>query len=356
MFRFILYATLICVGISHGTAQDVQVQMATEEPPHYVGVGAIVQLTIDGLEADPQPKCEIVDPDDNLRISLRGISPQIMRRAFQAGGQVKVVEQVTYKIQFSVTADKAGDYEVGPFLITQGNTEKRVDPIDMSFQTVPETDEMKIKLILPETAYPDQRVPVKIEWWFAGEVENLNKLSIYSELFDKFSFARDAQARRRGSQMPIQTDEGEISLPATARTETADGKQFTVLTGERTFIPDRPGKVEISPIVATIQYVTEWQRQRSSGFGSIFDDVLGSRRRPAKVELFRAEGKPINFEVLSFPTAGKPESFTGTVGKGFTLDVAADRTVVRTGDPIRLNDPTKGRWKHQRRQPTGAVS
>ena len=342
MFRFIVAIALTYLCLATGSAQDVRVQLATEEPPQYVGVNAIVQLTVDGLEADPQPKCEIVDPDPNLRVRLRTINPQIMRRAYQSGGKLQVVEQVTYTIQFSVTAVEAGDYEVGPFLITQGNTEKRVEAIDMSFQTVPDTDKMKIKLVMPESAYPDQRVPVKIEWWFAGELENLQELTIYSELFDELPFARDPKPQRRQSQIPIQTAEGEVSLSATARTESVDGKEFTVLTAERTMVPDRPGKFEVPPIVATIKYVTQWQRQRSGGFGSIFDDMLGSRRRAAKFELFRAEGQPISFEVSSFPKANKPESFTGTVGKGFTLDVAADRTVVRTGDPIRLTVRLRG--------------
>ena len=41
----------------------LQVQIATEEPPHYVGVAAVVQLTVDGLDADPEPKCTIVGND-----------------------------------------------------------------------------------------------------------------------------------------------------------------------------------------------------------------------------------------------------------------------------------------------------
>ena len=342
MFRLILCMIFVCLCLSVGRAQDVRVQLATDEPPHYVGVPAIVQLSIDGLDVEPEPKCEIVDLADGLRISQPIIQPEFTRRAFRSGGRLQVVEQVTYTIQFRITAEEAGDYEVGPFLITQGNTEKRVDPIDMTFQTVPETDMMQIKLIMPETAYPNQRVPVQIEWWFSGELENLNELSIYSELFEKFTFTRDPQVSRRGSQMPLQTEAGKIALSATARTETVDGQEFTVLMAERTLVPDRPGKFELPPIVATIKYVTQWQRQRGGGFGSLIDDMLSSRRRAAKTKRFRAEGQPLSFEVIPFPTKDKPESFTGTVGKGFTLDVAADRTVVRTGDPIRLTIRLRG--------------
>ena len=39
---------------------------------------------------------------------------------------------------------------------------------------------------------------------------------------------------------------------------------------------------------------------------------------------------------------GQPASFAGAVGRGFTLDVSADRTVVRVGDPITLTLTLRG--------------
>ncbi len=343
-----LIAVLVAIACVAAEAQDIQVQIATEEPPHYVGVGAIVQLTVEGLEAEPEPKCTIEASAKEIRARLSGISPRIMQQMFQSGNQIRRIQRVTHTIQFRVTASKPGEYEIGPFLISQNGTEKRVEPIKMSFQEVPTTDDMRIKLIMPETAYPDQRVPVKIEWWFAGDTENINDLNIESPLFDDFRFAPDPPAPRGKSRIPIQTSQGMISLPATARVELSNGKQFTVVTGERTLIPNRPGEFEIAPITATIELVTEWERRRRSafddfGFGSsLFDEAFGSGRRAAKVELFRAEDEPFSFQVKPFPSENRPQSFSGAVGKGFSLEVAADRTVVRVGDPIRLTLKLRG--------------
>ena len=55
------------------------------------------------------------------------------------------------QIQFRVTASKPGEFDIGPFLISQNGTQKRVDAIKMSFQEVPETEDMQIKLMIPET-------------------------------------------------------------------------------------------------------------------------------------------------------------------------------------------------------------
>ncbi|QDV86462.1 BatD family protein [Planctomycetes bacterium TBK1r] len=349
LLRSLLTSTMVLLWwATSAAAQDVNVQVATEEPPHYVGVSVIVQLTVDGLEADPQPQCVAESSSPDVRVRLAGISPRIVQRMFQSGTQIRRIQQVTHTIQFRVTANQPGDYEIGPFVITQGNTEKRVDAITMSFAEVPTTDDMRIQLQLPESAYPDQRVPVTIQWWFAGDTDNVNQLRIDGTMLDEFRFAPDRTPERGGSRLPIETEEGTIALAATAERKTVDGTEFTVVSAQRTLIPNRPGTYEIAPITATIQWVTQWDQRRRSPFGdfgiggSLLEEAFGGRRRPAKVELFRAEGEPLTFEVKPFPSQGRPESFSGAVGNGFSLDVSADRTVVRVGDPIRLTLHLRG--------------
>ena len=331
-----LIASANCIG------QEVEVQVATEDPPFYVGVGAIVQLTVTGLDEEPTPKCELMDVPDGLIVNLTSVNPRILTQQFLSGGRVRIAKRVTYNIRYQVIADKAGKYRVGPFKISQGKTTKQVDAFEMSFQDVPTSDDMTIRLILPESAYPDQRVPVKIEWAFNGDLDNLREPSIRSKFFDQFSFAPDDRPRRGVSQLPIQTAQGEVSINATARREQDGDAVYTILTAQRTLIPDRPGKFEIDPVTATIQLVTRWRERRGSGFPSLFDDVLGGQRTPAKIELFRTESDKQTFTVKPFPKQDQPESFAGTVGKGFSLDVAADRTVVRVGDPIRLTIRLRG--------------
>lgn len=327
------------------TAQDVDVRVATEKPPHYVGVPAIVQLTVEGLQSDPDPKCTVESDSPEIRAELAGISPRIMQRMFQSGNQIRRIEQVTHIIQFQITASKPGEHEVGPFVIAQNGVEKRVDAIKMSFQQVPTTDDMRVKLVLPKTAYPDQRVLAEIQWWYAGDTENVKRLTIAAPIFDQFQFAADPPPPRGGSRLPIQTDQGTVSLAATATDELADDKRFTVVSAKRTLIPSRPGTYQIAPVTATIELVTQWDNRRRSPFGfggSLFDEAFGGNRRAAKVELYRAADEPMTFQVLPFPTGNRPESFSGAVGKGFSLAVSADRTVVRVGEPIRLTLDLRG--------------
>lgn len=341
-----LFGVLCTIAISTSVfSQEVRVQMATEEGPHYVGIPAIVQLKVEGLEADPQPTCTAKLSSDSVKANLIGLNPQIVRQMFQSGNQRRLIEQATYTIQFQVTADQPGDYEIGPFEIKQGSTSKTVESISMTFKDVPETDDMRVKLTLPESAYPDQRVSVGIEWWFAGDTDNLSELNLSAPFFDQFRFAPDPQPRRGDSQIPIQTKDGKVILAAKAQSESVDGKAFTVVSAKRTLIPDRPGQFELAPITATVEVVTQWQRRRGGfgGFGgSLFEDAFGGGRRAAKTERYRAVGEASTLTIKPFPKASQPESFSGAVGSGFSLDVAADRTVVRVGDPIRLTVDLRG--------------
>ena len=139
-------------------------------------------------------------------------------------------------------------------------------------------------------------------------------------------------------------------MAAEVREEEFDGRRFTVVSATRTLIPDRAGEFPLAPITVTVRKATEWARSRSpfgdlddSGFGgSLFRDLMGDRRRPASTALVRASGEPQKLVVNPFPLEGRPESFAGAVGKGFSIDVAADRTVVRVGDPIGLTITLRG--------------
>lgn len=348
----LLTFTFLCVP-SPLLAQDVRVQVATQEPPYYVGEPVVIQFTVEGFDEQPEPTCQMnpEKPVPGLRGQMAGANPSVFSQIIQRNGQLYRTQSITYRIEYLVTADQAGEFLVGPFLIKQGTKESQVEALKLAFQEVPTDPNLRIRLILPDKPlYPDQRVPVRIEWWYAGSFDDVLKLRIYSPLFDQFRFAPDPPAQRGTSRLPIDTKDGSLALAADVREQELDGKRFTVVTATRTLIPDRAGEFSLAPITVTLRKVTEWGRDRSpfgdlddSGFGgSLFRDLMGDRRRPARTQLVRATGEPQKIVIKPFPLEGRPASFAGAVGKGFSLDVAADRTVVRVGDPIRLNITLRG--------------
>ena len=64
--------------------------------------------------------------------------------------------------------------------------------------------------------------------------------------------------------------------------------------------------------------------------------------RPGAVQPAIASGPPVSLTIKPLPTEGRPVSFSGAVGSGFSLEVTANRSVVRVGDPIALDLKLRG--------------
>jgi hypothetical protein len=347
MCRILIAVLLACIAAPLA-AQEVRVGIAMQESPYYVGEPVVIRFTVEGFDEEPQPTCTADTPSGQFAAGLRGqmaaANPGVFSQIIQRGGQLFRSTRVTYQIQYLVTADEPGEYQVGPFAIKQDNKLARVEAVSMTFQAVPIDPSVRIRLILPDKpVYPDQHVPVGIEWWYAEDLSDVLKLNIYSPMFDEFHFAPDPPVSRDTSQLPVDTKEGRISLRATVREEEHDGRRFVILTANRTLLPDRPGEFTLAPITATVGKATERARSRPSfdDFfgGSLLDDMQG---RPRRTALVRATGEPQKLIVKPFPADGRPESFAGAVGSGFSIDVSADRTVVRVGDPIGLDITLRG--------------
>jgi hypothetical protein len=340
------FVCIAALGHASSVAQMAQVQL--QGPPYFAGDPMAIQFTLSGFDQSPEPQCTIETQPAGLRVQRRSISPNVMSRTTIINGKVSQQTTVTWQVTYLLTANRPGRVTVGPFLFKQGSKEARVEAETIDFGEVPTDPDMRIRLLVDDRpVYPSERVPITIEWWYAGDLDNVRQLTIHSPLFDDFRFAPDPQPRRDTNQLPIDTSEGRIPLNAEARRETWKGKEYTVFAAKRVMIPDRPGQFELDPITVTVRKVTAWAQQRSPfddmGFGSsLLRDVMGNRRRPASTELTRATGDPLTVTIKSFPQAGRPESFAGAVGPGYSIDVSADRTVVRVGDPISLNITLRG--------------
>ncbi|WP_417739590.1 BatD family protein [Rosistilla oblonga] len=332
-----LLASLLLPAIGAGQ-DEIQTQLGAEPGPYFVGLPVTIQLTATGLSDRGTPEVEVESDSDALRWTLVATNPTSIR--FNNNGRIS--SQSKYDFIFRFTASKAGQWEIGPFVITDGSIEKRVDAVKVTFEEVPTTDNMQIHLRVPEGPFfPEQRVPVEIEWWYAGDLANTG-VSISSPLFDTFKFEDEKPTNVREALLPIDTAEGSVDLQATVREELVDGKRFRVFRAKRTMIPDRIGTFAIDPIQVTIRHRVLGRRQRrdDTGFGFGFFDRVEEYVK--SVEAFRAVGEPMTIVIGGFPKADQPESFAGAVGKGFSIAVTADRTVVRVGDPIRLNVTLRG--------------
>ncbi len=301
--------------------------VAIQQGPHHVDLPTTLQITAEGFTEDPQPTCE---PGQSGEVSFQlvGVSPQVsVFTQVDFSGRQTVQKQVTYKFTYQATSQRAGNYKIPAFTVKQDKKTAKTRGFELRFEEIEIDPNMRVVLTLPNwPVYPGQRVPVTVEWWHSGTADEIQSsfenLMIHSSFFDHFSFIDDPP-KREDQVLPLATQKGRIRIKAKVTKRVFDGREYLVVSGTRTLVVTEEGEHELSPITASTKIVTNWRR---TFFG----------REPLGYKMMRSVGKPQTLVVRQIPVDEAPPSFAGAVGHGFSVEVQADRSVVRVGDPIML--------------------
>ncbi|HTM19259.1 MAG TPA: BatD family protein, partial [Kofleriaceae bacterium] len=148
------------------------------------------------------------------------------------------------------------------------------------------------------------------------------------DMEDTFRVAAPAGAGG-GDTMTFSAGAAEIELPYTQERTTIDGIEYVRVRFTAMVTPVKAGPIALPPARAVAQLEVGQGRDRF-GFPA------------ARLGLFKAADQPRTLDVAALPLAGRPPSFSNAVGTSFSIAVRADRTVVRVGDPIRLDITVKG--------------
>jgi len=115
------------------------------------------------------------------------------------------------------------------------------------------------------------------------------------------------------------------------RDEILNGKKYVVADIKRVALfPTSPGNKTIGPLGIDCEVRVQSRRRTNDIFDSFFDDPFFSRTM--KKSIF---SKPVEVEVLPFPSEGRPASFSGVVGD-FKLDANIDKLDVKTNEAVTL--------------------
>ena len=230
-------------------------------------------------------------------------------------------------------ADREGEYNIGPFEVTYGNEVKTVEGMSFRFGKMANDPDMQIAFSLPRSSvYVGQEIPLTIRWSFAGEPAVVqyafDNLQISSPLFDQFTL-KDQPHKTRTALLTIARPKRGLGVEAEVTQEEQNGRRFVVVTGTLMMLRDTPGTFDSIPITCRTEKATQF---RETLLGTVAIDPV-----PAL-----AVGTPLTFEVKPIPSAGRPASFSGAVGRTFSIDVSANRSVVQVGDPISLTISVRG--------------
>ncbi len=325
---------LLAWSLAGAATAAIETQLQLERGPHYVGEPVEIHFRLSGIQREPEPTCE-VDPPDGASLVLTAIAPSFSTSVQIINGQMTRTESITFVCQFQFIAQRPGQFHLAPFRAEQSGTRLQSNPQVLLVEDVPLDPSVRIRIVLPtKSTYIGQLVPIRIEWWLEESLQDkILQYAIRSPLFDDadaFHFLDDQIAMTGDQSLQIHTPTGELALRANLERRSEAGRNYLVLSAERRMVALRSGDFEFEPATVTVEEVTRWQR-----------DLFGSRR-PADTRRLFDRDEAIGLEVAAAPAEGRPDSFGGAIGRGFSLDVTADRSVVQLGDPITLRMRVRG--------------
>ncbi len=117
--------------------------------------------------------------------------------------------------------------------------------------------------------------------------------------------------------------------------ENYNGQAYNVAVLQRTlFTPQRAGEIAVKPVTARVfvQY-----QERS---GNFWEDFFGGAR--TRQERREVTGNPVTLKVKDYPTASRPEEFSGATGD-FKMEVSTDRNSLPVNDALTLKIKISGK-------------
>ena len=326
LLRRLLAATLAVVCLA-GPAAAQQAALQITQGPYYTGVPIDLQVVADGFEEDPQPEVSGATPT-GATLNFVQARPQVSSMMQIVNGHVTQSRQVRFAYVYQLTAATAGRYTVGPFSIAQGGKSADTRSITITVADVPEAGGQRLRVVLPNHAiFIGQRVPVTVEWWTeSGLADRLYNQRLNLPLFLDTANFQFLDEEHEPSRIVITADTpgGAAEFPAQVKQVSDGGKDWVVRSFSRTMVPVAVGRFDLGTPALFVEEATAFQR-----------DIFGSRV-PSKTRRVRVAGEPLVLDVQAVPSQGRPASFAGAIGQGFTVDVTADRTVLQAGDPVKL--------------------
>lgn len=325
-------ASLLSLGAGADAAQQVQIQVA--RGPHYVGEAIDLHVVAEGFEEEPAP--EIITPNISKTegaLQYIGVTPKVSSSISIINGQMTRSHEVTFAYRYRYLTQQAGTVRIDPFTVSQRGVSRTTARIELRVREVPTSNAIDVLLELPEgPIFIGQKVPVFIEFWVDREI--WDDLVSYALVVPLMSLPNlrfmDDTGGARDTELQIQTDAGTLLLPALTSNRIRNGRNYVVIRAQRTMVVLSPGMLEAPAATVVINQ------------GTRFRSDMFRQRKATAVRKLMAKTDDISIEVAEVPLAGRPPSFAGAIGRGYTLEVAADRSVVQLGEPIALSFTLRG--------------
>ena len=282
------------LGLAHASGASMTASLDRQT----IGLGENTTLRLRITDAQPN-RFPTVPPVANLQIQPMGneLSTTIINGR----------SETTIVFTYSVTPAREGEFTIGPAQILVNGRPLASNPVKLTVTKGVQPAGQK------EAAF--MRVAAPKRELFVGE-------SMPVEVLLYFQDAKDLKMPKLEAEGFLV---GQMQRPTQTRTQMG-AMVYNVLVFRAVVTPIKAGKLKLGPASAELVLL----------FGPV--DFFGRHTRGSQTTL---KAEAVELQVHPLPEAGKPESFTGAVGK-YHLSFSAAPTNLAAGDPITVRTRISG--------------
>lgn len=312
---------LLVAAPDNACAQSVQLQ--TQSSEIYANMPFRLSVVVSDFDESPQPEIMPFDIQD-ADVKFIGVSPRVSSMTTIINGRRSSKKDVTFVFDYQITPQKEGTYRLPVIVAKQGAKEASSEqPVTFTAKSVQTTNDMRIAMQLPERKlWVGETFDAHIAWYLRKDVSSqVFDLPILRmpETFD----VEEPDNAPTSSVLPLSVGSRQIAFPYTRDNVIYNGIEYTRFLIDIRLTPLKSGTLTLEPAKVLAELESGSSR-----------DMWGFPR--ANYQLFRAEDTPRTLVVRDLPQSSRPATFANAMGSDFTIAVAADRTIVKAGDPIIL--------------------
>jgi hypothetical protein len=311
----------LATALAAAPSSALEVTLSASRNTVSVGEQFTVQVEVrdDGMGSLPRPELPAVE---NLRAVSR----------YDSQGFQYVNGRATSSVtaQYVLIADAEGTFTIGPVDVKRGAEEATSNTVQVIVEPAGSTANAPRRLGADANEGSDSGGTDLI---VLGRVDDdtpwVNQQITYSFTFLRRVRVLEGTRYERPQWTGFWAEELDVTQPEEV---TFEGRRYIAERVRTALFPTRPGRFEIGP--ATLRATVE-DRARSRArdpFDIFGNDPFGLLRTGREVVL---RTDPTVVEVRQLPSEGKPQDFSGAVGK-FRLDSKVDRTSVKAGEAVTL--------------------
>ncbi|MCG8418412.1 MAG: BatD family protein [Proteobacteria bacterium] len=312
-----------------GRVDQPQARISVDSREIYAGLQFDLLISAVGFDEQPQPEVSAFQIA-GCTVTFKDVTPNVATSISIINGQRSESRRVEYVYRYSVVAPVAGQYSVPAVTITQGSKSAATRAATFKAIELPTSRDMQVRLTLPDRPVSvGETFDVTIDWYLRRDPENprfvvpLFDARDWVEVHPPAGAPAQRSIGRRRRALAFSAGDQDIELPYTTEKAQLEGVEYTRFRFKAVVTPIKSGTLELAP-VGVVAQLTVGTRRDSFGF------------RVPNRKLFKAEDTPRSLQIRPLPLQGRPPSFAGAVGTGFSIQVRASRTVVKLGEPIEL--------------------